>query len=164
VAAALTPDAFGQKFKFSTNELAGWQQAPDADAFWTGAGADDLHGKIDGPGDVYIDNGYRVAMFQTLAGPGDQTCQIVAMDFGTVTQANAIFTWKVSDATADIAIPPYDISTAAAFSTLTGITVYAYFKQWYFEVLLSGYGDQSTTCSACPVAAQFLNVLKAKAN
>jgi hypothetical protein len=42
--------------------------------------------------------------------------------------------------------------------------VYAHFKATYIELAISGFGDQGSTCSACPVAAQFLQVLSSKTN
>ena len=57
-----------------------------------------------------------------------------------------------------------EVSVAIGSSGLTGLSVLAYFKASYFELQLSGYGEQTSTCSACPVAKQFLDVLKSKTN
>jgi hypothetical protein len=42
--------------------------------------------------------------------------------------------------------------------------VYAHFGATYFEVFLSGLGDQTATCTECSLAQQFLDVLKRKTN
>jgi hypothetical protein len=163
----LTPDAFGQKFKFADNELSGWTQASAADdpaAFDVYTSTDDLVSRIDGAADAY--DGFRVAVFQDLMGPDPQTCNVVTMDFVTDAKATEKFTYQ-QDNGASTPIPGYDASVAIASTNLTGINVYAHFNALYFELQMSGYlgSDQNLDLNkATSAAAQFLAVLKTKSN
>jgi hypothetical protein len=165
--AVLTPDAFGQKFKFADNELPGWTQTPAADdpaAFDVYTSTDDLVGRIDGAADAY--DGFRVAVFQDLMGPDPQTCNVVTMDFVIDSKATDKFTYQ-KDNGASTPIPGYDESVAIASTNLTGINVYAHFKALYFELQMSGYlgsDDNLDLNKATSAAAQFLGVLKTKSN
>jgi hypothetical protein len=165
--AVLTPDAFGQKFKFADNELPGWTQTPadqDPAAFDVYTSTDDLVSRIDGAADAY--DGFRVAVFQDLMGPDPQTCNVVTMDFVTDAKATEKFTYQ-QDNGASTPIPNYDASVAIASTNLTGINVYAHFNALYFELQMSGYlgSDQNLDLNkATSAAAQFLAVLKTKSN
>jgi hypothetical protein len=154
------PNAFEQKFKLSDNEIAGWKQdtGPGALAVFT---ADHLTDAIDGAAPDYTSRGCRVAMYQNLIGPGEETCRLVAMDFGTDANATSMVQFERNLTSASIQVPPYDASVAIASEVLSGITAYAHFKSSYFEVQLTGFSDLS---SAVQAAASFLGVLQAKAN
>jgi hypothetical protein len=158
--APLTADAFGAQYKFADNEISGWTQDP-SDPYSTYTGEEYVQ-KVDGAAGAYTEKGCRVTMYQSLVGPDPDLCTVLAMDFVTDTQANTMFTWKKQDQNATIVIPPYDASVAIASSTLTGMNVIAHFKASYFELALSGFGAQTGQCTACPVAVQFLDMLKSK--
>ena len=159
-----TQPPFGDRYKFADNEMKGWTQDPASDAFWVGT---DLVGgtSIDGAAEAYTDQGFVQGMFQTLDGPNSQTCTIRAMDFGTATHATAMYASAlanfISQATS---IPPYDSSVATGNAAQSGLAVYAHFGAMYFEIYLSGLGDQTSTCTECPLAQQFLDALKTKSN
>ncbi|HJX65520.1 MAG TPA: hypothetical protein VJ860_16390 [Polyangia bacterium] len=158
----LGPDAFGQKYRFADNEIPNWSQSSASSPFWTGQGTD-LHLKIDGGEPAYTSRGCLVAMYQDLVGPDPnmQACTVVAMDFGTSDQANAMFTYEQQLTQASVPIPSYNASIAIGESVLGGVTAYAHFKASYFEVQLIGYADQA---SASSVAAVFLQKLQSKTN
>jgi len=83
----LDPNAFGQRYKFSNNELPGWTQptaAQDPTAFDVYNGGDELVSRLDGAADTYTSRGCRVSMFQDLVEPDPQICTVVAMDFVTI--------------------------------------------------------------------------------
>jgi hypothetical protein len=160
----LDATAFGKKYQLAANEVAGFQQdSTDPGAYSTYSGGE-LVQQIDGAAGVYTENGARVEMFQSLVGPSPQIANFYAMDFVTDAAATAMFAWEQKDKAATTAVPGYDTSVAVGYGTLSGFVLYAHFKASYFEVTLSGFGDQSSTCSACPVAAQFLHVLSSKTN
>jgi hypothetical protein len=156
-----TPSAFGKKYAFTSNQVSGWSQDPASDALWTGAGTD-LHLRIDGGDSAYTSKGCLLAMYQEMVGPNGESCTVVAMDFGTETQALDMFTYEQQHTAASIAIPQYDASVAVASSAIGGITAYAHITASYFEVQLTGFGDQEDT--AAQSATQFLDILKAKTN
>jgi len=156
--------SFGDRYKFADNEMSGWTQDPASDAFWVGT---DLIGgtSIDGAAEAYTDQGFVQGMFQTLDGPNSQTCTIRAMDFGTATKATAMYASALLNfVTSATAIAPYDLSIATGDAAQSGLTVYAHFGATYFEIYLSGLGDQTSTCTECPLAQQFLDSLKKKSD
>jgi hypothetical protein len=159
----LNANAFGQKYKFANSELPGWKQDPLSISFGAYTG-DELIQAIDGAASTYTDNGCRVSMYQDLVGPDPHIATVWAFDFVTPARATAMFAWKKQDMSATTVIPGYVPSVAIAFPTLGGVTALAHFNGLYFEVTLSGFGEQTSTCSACPVVAQFLDVLRAKVN
>jgi hypothetical protein len=161
----LNATAFGQKYRFADNEIDGWtMDATDRTAYFIFTGDAELVARIDGAAGAYTDQGCRLGMYQDLVGPNSGIIEVVAMDYVTDAQATAMFTSKKQLQTATIPIPPYDVSVAIGISGLTGLTVLAHFKASYFELQLSGYGEQKVTCSACSVAKQFLDVLQSKTN
>ena len=153
----LDANAFGQRYRISDNELSGWRQdlAPTAFAVYAG---DELVTRMDGAADMYLARGCRVSMFQDLVGPDPETGTVIAMDFVTSVNANAMFTYQRSNG-ASLAIPGYGTSAAIGSTTLGGIVAYAHFNAVYFEVQLSGFAD---TTSATAAAGQFLNLLRSK--
>jgi hypothetical protein len=166
--AVLTPDAFGQKYKFADNALSGWTQASadvDPAAFDVYTSTDDLVARIDGAADAY--EGFRVALFQDLMGPDPQTCNLVVMDYVTDNKANDKFTSQKDSGLPYVTITGYDESVAIATTNLTGITVYAHFKALYVELQMSGYlgsDDNLDLNKATAAAAQFLGAIKTKTN
>ena len=158
----LDPNAFAQDYRFADNDVNGWTQDPASDGFWAGT---DLVGgtSIDGAAGAYTDQGFVQGMFQMLVGPSSQTCTIRAMDFGTVAHAKAMYESAVKNSVFEAtAIPTYDPSIATGQAAQSGLTAYAHFGASYFEVYLSGLGDQTLTCTQCPVAQQFIAKLEAK--
>ena len=155
---------FGQHYKFADNELPGWIQNPDTSSrpftVWKG---EDLVGLIDGEADYYVDRGCLLSMYQNLIGPNgpdSQVCTVVAMDFGTDANADSMFSSQKVNTSAIVAIPQYDTLVAIASSGILGnITAYAHFKEMYFELQLSGYYLQDSSCSE---AKQMLKVLESK--
>jgi hypothetical protein len=160
----LDPTAFGQDYKFADNEISGWIQDPASDGFW--AGTDLIAGtSIDGEAQAYTDQGFVQGMFQNLDGPNSQFCTLRAMDFGTADKASAMYASTQSNSISQsTAIPPYASSISIGNAAASGLSVYAHFGASYFEVFLSGLGDQRSTCTECPVAQQFLAELKKKTN
>jgi hypothetical protein len=159
---AFDANAFGQRYKFSNNELPGWTQptaAEDPIAFDVYTGGDELVSRLDG-GDIYTARGCRMSMFQDLVGPDPEICTVVAMDFVTSANANSMFLYQKSNG-ASVAIPGFGTADAlASFFALGGMVAYAHFNALYFEVQLSGFANQT---SAASMAAQFLGVFRSKA-
>ncbi len=87
------------------------------------------------------------------------------MDFGTEANAKTMYDFRKAfsiDRRDTATIPGYSMSNALAnTSPLGGITVYAYYKQFYFEFSLLQFPNAPT--DALPVAKQFLDYFIAKA-
>jgi hypothetical protein len=151
--------AFGRKYKFSDDEIAGWKQATSDTAYsvWTAA---NLFDKLGNAAIAYITYECQLAMYQDLVGPNSRICTVVAMDFGTDVGATSMFSFQQDQTKAAVTIPSYDSAVAIGAETLTGITtVFAHFNASYFELHLHGYPDPASAAQAAP---QFLDVLKRK--
>ena len=125
--------------------------------------------EIDGAAGFYENDGFRQGMHQDLQGPGYNYCIFWAMDFGTAANATTMFNDKKAEQRASVTIPGYDLSVAAGNISQYADPVFAHFGASYFELQLSGFGDQTSTTStgcttACSAAAQFLALLKSKTN
>ena len=125
---------------------------------------DELVQHIDGAAGVYTDNGARVEMYQSLVGPDPELAYFYAMDFVTEPMAAAMVVWEQAQRTSPTTIPGYDQSVAVGYGSLSSLVVYAHFKATYVELTITGFGDQGSTCTACPLAAKFLQVLSSKTN
>jgi hypothetical protein len=160
----IDPTAFGAQFKIADNEIQGWTLNSAADSFW--AGTDLVGGPgIDGAAATYTDRGFRQGMFQYLSGPDSQTCTIEALDFGTADAATAMYAYAQANFVShSVAIPNYGSSTAIGGAAISGVTAYAHFGATYLEVGLSGLGDQTASCTQCPLAQTFLDEFKKKSN
>lgn len=160
----LSATEFGNKYKFTDNEVPGWTQTPvsatEPSPYNVYDGGAALRGRIDG-NDVYSPRGCRVSMYQDLTGPSQEICTATAMDFVAADNANGMFAYRqLKDAS--VAVPGYGASDALASTfALGGETVYAHFKASYFELSLSGFDDDT---SAGAAAKQFLDVFKSKTN
>ena len=158
-AATLDVNGFGQKYKLADNEISGWTQSTKSDSYAVYTPAT-LTEKIDGQADPYITHGMNFTLFQYLVGPDPQNCTLWAMDFGTEAKAKLMATDRQTTMGASLTVSPYDSSVAMASQSLSGITVFAYFKALYLEIVLDGFG--SDVDSARQAGVKFLQVMEAK--
>lgn len=130
--------------------VSGWLLNADADSFsvWTAA---DLDSDIDGGALEYTDRGVIKAADEHLIGPNGAVLgpHALFLDFGTEANAGAMHRYEVSKNSAytRIAITGYDSTVAFGVANLGGITVYAYFKKFYFVLPFTGYSMKSQAVS-----------------
>jgi hypothetical protein len=158
---AVDPAAFAKKYTIADNQIQNWTQDPSTDPSDNWSGTNLISSGIDGGNERYDSKGFRQGLFQTLDGPNGQICNLRDMDFGTDTNATAMFTYSVQGSGSTLPVPPFAISVAAGETVMGGATVFAHFKASYFEVSMTGYAD---TTSAISDAAQFLTVLQTDSN
>jgi hypothetical protein len=87
------------------------------------------------------------------------------MDFGTEEKARAMYQSgkakeNFNDTESVTTIPGFDTSLAYAAVKLGGIQVYSYYKQFYFDIILTQYPEMDT---ARADAKKFLNYWASKA-
>jgi hypothetical protein len=152
--------------KVTNSDISNWKMAASADSFtlWTAA---NFYDDVDGGIEVYTDRGLIELADLHLMGPigSDGTQNELAvhsfiMDFGT--EANAIdeYSFQKTRYSADaFDIPEYGNKVAFARPVLGGITVYAHFKKFYFELNFVGFSDQN---QAVATALQFLGLFEMK--
>jgi hypothetical protein len=150
----------------SANEpSAGWQIA-QADAgtndyttggaVWTGT-ADAFFNNVDGTAASYASAGCQTILVQNLANVGSaatasETAVVIAADCVSAANAQTMFqSQQQLYSFESITLSGYDPSVAFAIGALGGsANAYAHFKQYYFEIDLTGYADQPTALNDLP--------------
>jgi hypothetical protein len=156
---ALDLNGFGQKYKLADNEVSGWTQSTKDGSLLLFT-PEKLVDKIDGAATPYVNQGMQFAMYQILNGPNSQTCNLTAMYFPTEAKAKAMLAERQDTMSASLAVPGYSTSVASASQALTGITVFAAFRDLYLEVVLDGFGSDAD--AAGQAGAKFLQAMEAK--
>lgn len=144
-----TPQATLADFKL-TNEIQGWTSVYDSEFV-----SSTLHLLRDGMDDEYTHDSTLVAGFKQILADSVKLTNIEAwvMDFGTPAHAAAMYhkikPIPIPDSldrfkTNPFGIPPYDTATAIARPVQGGITAYAHFNKYYFELSNSGYAVQDS--------------------
>ena len=155
-----------RQLKVTNNDIPNWKLAQDADSFalFTPANISDL---IDGLCDVYTNRGMIEAAAFHMVGPigpdGEQnmlTGHSLIVNFGSDSNANYMYNHNKTENPYDlIDIAGYSDSVAFAIAVQGGITLFAHFKQFYFELKFFGFSDQTYAITA---AKLFLNFFKGK--
>jgi hypothetical protein len=152
--------------KFTNTDISNWKMAPSADSFtlWTAA---NFYDDVDGGIEVYTDKGLIEVADIHLVGPtgSDGVQNEIAvhsfiMDFGTESNAQDEFNYQKTKYSADaFDIPKYSSKIAFARAVFGGITVYAYFRKFYFELQFIGFDNQNHAVST---ALLFLGLFQMK--
>jgi hypothetical protein len=158
-------------FAISNGMIPGWKMIRSTlDSSFTLWSAADLYKDIDGGFERYTDHGMLQAADIGMLGPINSegnpfelSIHSFIMDYGTEPIAKAMYDFSKSQYFGDDAlpIPSYENTAAFAKPALGGITVYAYYKQFYFELILSAYPDDANPTAD---AKLFLDYFKTKAN
>ncbi len=157
-------------FVLSDNMITGWKLPySTVDSCFTLWSAGDLYQDIDGGFERYTNHGMLQAADITMVGPltsedGHFTLDphSFIMDFGTEEKAKGMYDYTKSqyfDTDASL-IPGYTSAVAFTKDALGGITAYAYYKQFYFELILSGYPEKPQSLTD---AKAFMDYFKTKA-
>jgi hypothetical protein len=167
---SLSTGVLKKLFQISNTMITGWKMrystVDSSFVLWSAA---DLNVDIDGGFERYTNRGMLQAADMTMIGPLnsegnnfslDQHSFI--MDFGTEAKAKTMYdSTKGRYYSADAPlIPGYDNSVAFTSTGLGGLTAYAYYKQFYFELILSAYPDDANPVAD---AKKFLDYFKTKA-
>jgi hypothetical protein len=155
----------GQQYKLSPTDVAGWQLDPNDSANFQvlqEGTPNNLESFMDGNSDLYTNAGCTISIYESLVGPTPYTATFYAMYFGTAASATAMFSAQQTTYAASDTIPGFDSSVAIGFGGTAHRTIFAHFDAMYIELVVTGYGSDST--SAYQAAAKILTVLKAKTN
>ncbi len=138
----------------------GFSQVADADSFVIYT-PENLNLAINGGNVEYIDRGLIAASAQNFTSADSRTMRSLCMDFGTAAKASAMYAYKKASVTAALTIPSFDSSVAVGKPEILfqGITAFAWFDRFYFEIRLLGYADQT---QALGNAAVFLSQYASK--
>lgn len=139
-----TPQTTLADFKLS-NEIQGWKSSS-----YTEFVSSTLYLLKNGMDDEYTHDSTLIAGFKQILADSVKHTNIEAwvMDFGTPAAASAMYhkikPISVPDSldkfkTNPFSVPPYDSSVAIARPVQGGVTAYAHFDKYYFELSNSGY-------------------------
>jgi hypothetical protein len=124
--------------RLGDNAVPGWRE--DSAAYMTFDTAK-LYLLIDGGASLYINHGLINGIHQLFHFDTLYDLIIYAEDFGTPANTRATLTAAKAKYAADQTVPGYPDTTAIASVNLGGCTVYSRFKNFYVELLFSGYSD-----------------------
>jgi hypothetical protein len=169
IVAAVSLGVLRTVFPISNSMIPGWKMSYSTiDSTFTMWSVDNLWQDIDGGFERYTNRGMLQAGDLTMVGPinsegNPYTLDIHSfiMDFGTESNSKSMFDKSKTDFfdTESSLVPGYDNSAAFAKDALGGITVYAYYKKFYFELILSNYPEKDKALADAKV---FLDYFKSK--
>ncbi|MBN1602208.1 MAG: carboxypeptidase regulatory-like domain-containing protein [Chitinispirillaceae bacterium] len=152
-------------FQLSDTIIEGWRPGRSTpDSSFTLWNTSDIYSNINGGGVKYVVNGMLQAADLCMEGPknSDGSFQMLVaqssfiMDFGTDNAAQKMYHYIKEDCFDSDASTLPGLSDSIAFVTtaLSGITLYSYSKQFYFELCL---GNFPTTEGAITIGKTFLD-------
>ena len=152
-AATSTPPL--EQLKVASSEISNWQPQGDMNVFI----GDQLTSFNDGGAPDYINRGCIKTGVQVINGPAGQSAQSIVMDFGTKEKAETMFQFKQSDISSGLPDSKYPDVTVAIQTTQDGITGYAHFYNYYFEIGLTKFNNPQ---DAIKTFNQFIGLYEGK--
>jgi hypothetical protein len=146
-------------FLISNTMITGWKIGKSTvDSSFTLWNSADIYSNIDGGGAKYVVNGMKQMADLSMNGPknSDGTTQKLVpqssfiMDFGTDATAKNMYQYMKdqyydSDA---IKLPGYSDSLAYVTKSISGITLFSYYKQFYFELCMDNFPSYESAMAA----------------
>jgi hypothetical protein len=173
VSVSMSGGVLRSKFLISNNMIPGWKTYySTVDSSFLLFSASNLYEDIDGGFERYTDKGMlQAADLYMIGGINSEKNNYLLqspsfiMDFGTEEKARAMYQSgkakeNFNDTESVTTIPGFDTSLAYAAVKLGGIQVYSYYKQFYFDIILTQYPEMDT---ARADAKKFLNYWASKA-
>jgi hypothetical protein len=144
-----------EQLSVSSSEISNWQPQGDMTVYIGGQ----LYNFNDGGAPQYLNKGCIKTGVQVINGPSGEGAQNVIMDFGTDEAAAAMYQFKLSDISAPLTDPKYADSTVTIQTAQDGITGYAHFYNYYFEIGLTKFNNPQ---DAIKTLNQFLGLYEGK--
>lgn len=133
-----------EQLEVGATEISNWKPEATMKVFI----GDKLYDLIDGGAPQYLDKGCKKTGFQRLTGPNGASVEIKIMDFGKDINATAMFTEmqmnNVGQTVKDNAFPD---TTSNVVPNMGGVSGYAHFANYYFELAVTGFSDQALAIS-----------------
>ncbi|MCU0608267.1 MAG: hypothetical protein MUF22_00680 [Chitinispirillaceae bacterium] len=128
-----------QQMKISETEVSNW--APESEmGIYVGTQLYDL---IDGGAPQYLEKGLIKTGHQVIKGSDDQQVESYVYDFGTPAKALVMYKeMKLQIAGSLINDLTYPDSLVCVKAVMGGVTGYAHFSNYYFEINVNGFSDQ----------------------
>jgi hypothetical protein len=135
-------------FLISNTMITGWKIGKSTvDSSFTLWNSADIYSNIDGGGAKYVVNGMKQMADLSMNGPknSDGTTQKLVpqssfiMDFGTDATATNMYQYMKD---------PYYDSLAYVTKSISGITLFSYYKQFYFELCMDNFPSYESAMAA----------------
>jgi len=121
--------------------------------------ADDLYNDINGGATQYIEKQLLRYFIQDMES-GDRALTIMAMEYPEVGRAKSVYEEKKAQVYKRRVIPGYDENVAIGNDALGAVSCFHYINNYYFELVISGYGNDLDL--AARDISTFLNLFDAK--
>lgn len=124
------------QLKLSSNDVSGWSDQPMDKNKYIG---DELFTLIDGGAPKYLQKGCLETFVQDMGSKGGKTLKAQIMDFGSPENALTMYNESMSYVSSPMQ------TSYPGFSVINqgNSTAYAAFKQFYFEISVSGFSDRA---------------------
>lgn len=126
---------------------------------------DKLYDLNDGGAPQYLDKGCKKTGDEKMNGPNGTMVEMYIMDFGKDINAMAMFTEmqmnNVGQGVKDPAFPQIPDTTTLIVPNMGGVTGYAHFANYYFELKFAGFSDQEL---AIQTFDMFIRLFRTKLN
>lgn len=128
-----------EQLKIGSGDISNWH--PDGDMkIYIGS---ELFSYNDGGAPQYLSKGLILTGVQNITGPNQGTVISIIMDFGTDTNAIAMYKEKRTQNAGNIILnPKYPTTEVFVVSVLGGVTGYANYYNYYFEISVIGFNYQ----------------------
>lgn len=141
-------------------DISGWKKnTTDGYSTWSAA---NFVNDMDGGFEKYTDRGMIECGDISMDGPNGTHIlhKSFIMDYGLDSTALAMYNYqKDYYSNGSLDITGYDKTVAFAYPVIGGVTAFAHFKKFYFELQFANFSDQTLSIQA---AAQFLGMFKSK--
>jgi hypothetical protein len=143
------------QLKIAANEISNWQPQGDITLYI----GDQLTNFNDGGAPEYLSKGCIKTGVQVINGPNGRSAQAIIMDFGTDDKAVEMFRQKASTIASPLPDDKYNATNVSVQTTLDGVTGYAHFFNYYFEIGLTKFNNPQ---DAVKTLNQFLGLYEGK--
>jgi hypothetical protein len=125
-----------EQLKISTSEISNWRPEGDMEIYI----GSELFSYNDGGAPQYLNKGLIQTGVQRISGPNQGIVSSMIMDFGTENNAIDMYNEKrIQNAGSTIPDPKYPISDVTVTSVLGGVTGFANYYNYYFEISVTGF-------------------------
>jgi len=141
-----------EQLKITSSEISNWRPEGDIKIYI----GSELFGYNDGGAPQYLSKGLVQTGVQRIAGLGQALVVSMVMDFGTENNATEMYTEKKIQCVGNtIPDPRYPATDVTVKTDLGGVTGYAHYYNYYFEINVSGLNYQE---DALKTLNQFLGL------
>jgi len=128
-----------------STEVSNWSEASGSYKEFDVQGLYDI---INGGAVTDENNGLVEGIFQEMAGSSGRNVEIRVEDFGNAASATAMFNYSATNSVSQkVTFADFAEATAVGTQVLGGVTVFAHFGKFYFNLQFTGYSDNQVAAA-----------------